>query len=449
MPPSAQLSIVPAKTNFAGVDLGVAYTSVRNLQLLVVDILQRDYKVRVLPGEFTPNQCITPRYLRFPLELVSGERFYWLKQREPEIAMMAGRSFSVLYVQDGVIWCQVPRKQVSVVELVHILEMLPSHAPGHAAIGLDMDGRPRSANLTSDDKPHTLISGTSGSGKSTFQKAMITSMALWATPEEVNFVLCDVKGGETFGVFAQGGQRLAHLAAPVLVETEDILEAARWLTAKMVERQKAGIRKPAIIFVIDEIADVIRVEPKIEGFLARILERGRSAGIHVIAATNQTNAKRLKDLPGLFKFRISFAQVRSQDAVAATTRGGSRANFLGMKGDMLVGDSGAHLQGFLVSDEQIANLLAGLFVSGAATALEAEMAEQPEIVVPKVAAAAKPGRPKSDFTPEELAACLAYRAEHGSFPSPSAISRGILNPDGSGMYVERAKRLLLEAGKHG
>ena len=63
--------------NFAGVDLNLAYESVRNLQLLVVDVLRNDYNVRVLPRDFAPYQCVTPRYMRFPLELVSGERFYF------------------------------------------------------------------------------------------------------------------------------------------------------------------------------------------------------------------------------------------------------------------------------------------------------------------------------------------------------------------------------------
>ena len=125
----------------------------------------------------------------------------------------------------------------------------------------------------------------------------------------------------------------------------------------MVERQQAGVRKPALILVIDEIADVLRVEPQLETLITRILERGRSAGVHIIAATNQTNKKRLGDLPGLFKFRVTLSQVRTQDAVSATTQSNSRANRLGMGGDMLVGEHGVHLQGFMVSDEQIAELL--------------------------------------------------------------------------------------------
>ena len=146
--------------------------------------------------------------------------------------MMAGRSFCVVYVQDGLIWCQFPRKQMSVVELSRVLELLPEHGPCYAALGLDMDGKPRAANLTSDDKPHTLISGTSGSGKSIFQKAVLTSMALWSGVEDVSFVLCDVKGGETFGAFEPEGLRLAHMIAPVLKETADMLAATRWLVGQ-------------------------------------------------------------------------------------------------------------------------------------------------------------------------------------------------------------------------
>jgi DNA segregation ATPase FtsK/SpoIIIE-like protein len=440
-------SALAKPANFAGVDLGVAYQMVRNLQLLVVDVMQRDYKVRVLPHEFLPHQCVTPRYLRFPLELVSGERFYWLKQREPEIAMIAGRTFCVIYMQDGVIWCLIPRKQTSVVELERVLEVVPTHQPGYAALGLDMEGRPRAASLISDDKPHTLISGTSGSGKSIFQKAVVTSMALWASPAEVNFVLCDVKGGETFGVFDSDGERLIHMAKPLLVDTGEILEAASWLAQQTVERQRAGVRKPALMFFIDEIADVLRTEPRIENYLARILERGRSAGVHIVAATNQANAKRLGQLPGLFKFRVTLAQVRAQDAVAATTRGNSRANFLGMQGDMLVGDENAHLQGFMVSDEQIRKLLRDAIAPVELT--RSELAQQVEApaVVAKIVEPVKAGRPKSDFTPEEVAQCLAYREQHGNFPSVSAISRGVLGT--GGMYVERAKRLLVEVNRDG
>lgn len=431
--------------NSGGPSLEQAYDQVRALQLHIVDVLSIDYGVKVLPPDFDARQCLTPRYLRFPLELVAGETFYDLKLRETEMGLITKRPTTIT-IQDGIIWVEVQRKKMDNVFLIPYLRNLPSRSGGYAAIGVGVGGEAVTVNFASDDKPHTLISGTSGAGKSTLQKCIVASMGYWADESEVQFILADVKGGETFGVFDRRGSRLSNLIAPVLTEASDISAAAVWMYDRMVTRQKAGIRKPAIIMVVDEVADVLRMRPAVEETFSRIIERGRSAGCHLILATNQANQKRLKSLPGLIKFRITLSQVRTQDAVSATTISGSKANRLGMGGDILLGDGGKRVQGFMVTDGEIDGLMrGGAFVPKFRTEFEDYVEGRMEIPpVESIPDLPKVGRPKSDIRPEEVAACLAYREKHGKLPSASAISRNVLALE-HGMNMDRAKRLLAEA----
>ena len=429
-----------------GANLEQAYDQVRALQLHIVDILSIDYGVKVLPPDFDARQCLTPRYLRFPLELVAGETFYDLRLRETEIGLITKRPTTIT-IQDGVIWVEVQRKKMDNVFLIPYLKTLPARPGGYGAIGVGVGGEAVTVNFASDDKPHTLVSGTSGAGKSTLQKSIVASMSFWSDKSEVQFILADVKGGETFGVFDRRGSRLANLIAPMLTEASDISAAAVWMYDRMVERQKAGIRKPAIVMVVDEVADVLRMRPAVEETFSRIIERGRSAGCHLILATNQANQKRLKSLPGLIKFRITLSQVRTQDAVSATTLSGSKANRLGMGGDILLGDGGKRVQGFMVTDGEIDNLLrgSGRLVPKFWTEFEAYTEGRSEIPpAERIPDLPKVGRPRSDIRPEEIAACLAYREKHGKLPSVSAISRNVLALD-HGMNMDRAKRLLAEA----
>lgn len=426
-----------------GVDPDDAYERVSALQRMVTDTLFREYKVRVLPRQFEPRECITPRYIRFPLDLAVGERLKSLTDRNEEIAILAGKSHCDIYTDEqGVIWCAFPRKKASTVNAYEYLVAMPPKPRGYAALGLDTKGQPIALDLLgSSEHPHLLTTGTSGAGKTVNQKVMLASMAYWTRPSYVNFIILDVKGGESFSVFgdASADERLIHMMHPVVYDPGEMRRVLWWVVKEIERRQRERMTLPHIVVITDELADVIRVAGQDAHDACKvILDRGRSANVHLMVATSRPDKDSIGKLGGLLKFRISFSTVRASDAFLTTNQSGSGAHHLGMGGDMLIGERGVRAQGFMISDHDVRKLLAPHF-----HATRRELTFEPV----RVPDPPTPGRPVAEPKDEELELLRAYYAQHARWPTPSALSRGLL---GKGMGVSRAHRLLDKArGKPG
>lgn len=203
-------------------------------------------------------------------------------------------------------------------EIVTLKAMLSSpvfsgnNDPLLVPLGLDVSGQPRAASI--DKMPHVLIAGTTGSGKSVILNAWISTFLFRTKPEELRMILVDPKRVE---LSLYNG--IPHLLTEVVVEAQKIISALKWTVSEMETRYKefakAGARnlegynaiegiekKPYIIFIIDELADLMNFAPgEAEDLITRIAQMARATGIHLLLATQRPS---VDVITGLMKANI-------------------------------------------------------------------------------------------------------------------------------------------------
>ena len=183
------------------------------------------------------------------------------------------------------------------------------------ALGRDVSGKPYAVDLAR--MPHLLIAGATGSGKSVCVNAIITSILMRATPDEVRFVLVDLKRVE---LAPYGG--IPHLLAPVVMEAYQARAALNWAVNEMEERYKKlaasaernitaynasdrvspAERLPFIVLIIDELADLmIREGRKVEDPVVKLAQKARAVGIHLVLATQRPS---VNVVTGLIKANV-------------------------------------------------------------------------------------------------------------------------------------------------
>ncbi len=280
-------------------------------------------------------------------------------------------------------------------QMVRLTEILGSevyhglHSPLALALGKDIAGNPVVADLAR--MPHLLVAGTTGSGKSVAINAMILSLLYKAEPKHVRFILIDPKMLE-LSVY----QDIPHLLAPVVTDMKQAGNALSWCVAEMDRRYKLmswlGVRNlsgynhkiidaekhgrklddpatlesgnpqplqamPLIVVVIDELADLMMVAgKKVEELIARLAQKARAAGIHLILATQRPS---VDVITGLIKAniptRIAFQVASKIDSRTILDQSGADA-LLGM-GDMLYLPAGTGLpqriHGAFVADQEV------------------------------------------------------------------------------------------------
>ena len=241
------------------------------------------------------------------------------------------------------------------------------------ALGQGSGGEPVVADLT--DMPHLLIAGATGSGKSVCLNTVICSLITQLSPMDVQISMVDPKRVE---LTPYNG--LPHLAGPVLVEADQAVLALQSLIKEMRSRYRrfeaVGARNiqtynrkmpssedriPYLVFVVDELADLMMTAPaEVEQSLCRLAQLGRATGIHLVVATQRPS---VDVLTGLIKAnipsRISFAVSSQVDA--RTILDGAGAEKLLGRGDMLFMPAGAakpkRLQGAFISDDEVQALV--------------------------------------------------------------------------------------------
>ncbi len=283
-----------------------------------------------------------------------------------------------------------PKRQV-----VRLSEILGSQAyadmasPLTIAMGKDIGGHPVVADLAK--MPHVLVAGTTGSGKSVAINAMILSLIYKATPEQVRLILVDPKMLE-LSVY----EGIPHLLAPVVTDMRQAASALRWCVAEMERRYKLmstlGVRNlsgynqkvreasksenpftnpfsltpdapelleemPLIVVVIDELADLMMVVgKKVEELIARLAQKARAAGIHLLLATQRPS---VDVITGLIKAniptRVAFQVSSKVDSRTILDQMGAEA-LLG-QGDMLYLPPGSgypqRVHGAFVTDQEV------------------------------------------------------------------------------------------------
>lgn len=335
-----------------------------------------------------------PSVTRYELMPSAGVRVNKISNLADDLSLAMASTVRIEAPVPGksVVGIEVPNEVVRPVNLSELVEQPQfwKH-PLTVALGIDISGHPVYCNI--HEMPHLLIAGSTGSGKSVCLNALIMSILLKATPEDVKFLMVDPKRVELSNY-----NDLPHLVTPVVHEPGLAqLSLKLWAIKEMEKRyeifSRAGVRNletynklvekhqgrtiqinqevdgimqkvpyqmehlPYVVIIIDELADLMMVGSRdVEGSICRIAQMARATGMHLIIATQRPS---VDVITGLIKAnvpsRVAFA-VGSQIDSRTIIDGMGAEKLLG-KGDMLYSPIGArHLtrvQGVYVSDEEI------------------------------------------------------------------------------------------------
>ena len=340
--------------------------------------------VSVIPG---------PVVTRFEIQPAPGTKASKITNIAQDIARsLAVMSVRVVEVIPGksVVGIEIPNTNRKMVRLTEILSSETFHnstSPLSMALGHDIAGKPIVVDLAK--MPHLLVAGTTGSGKSVGLNAMLLSLLFKSDPEAVRLIMIDPKILE-LSVY----EGIPHLLTPVITDMTDASNGLRWCVAEMDRRYKLmsemGVRGlaafnqkvaeanalgtplldpfneeeevpleelPSIVVVVDEFADMIMiVGKKVEHLIARIAQKARAAGIHLILATQRPS---VDVITGLIKAnvpsRIAFQVSSKIDSRTILDQGGAE-QLLGA-GDMLYLPAGQgvpeRVHGAFVGDDEV------------------------------------------------------------------------------------------------
>ncbi|MBN8737337.1 MAG: DNA translocase FtsK 4TM domain-containing protein [Xanthomonadales bacterium] len=372
-----------------------------------VEMKLKDFRIDAHVVSAHPGPVIT----RFELEPAPGVRGSQISSLDKDIAR--GLSLVSVRVVDvipgkNVIGLEVPNAHREIVYLSEIFgsrEYGDARSPLSLALGKDIGGRPVVVDL--QKMPHLLVAGTTGSGKSVALNAMVLSLLFKARPADVRMIMIDPKMLE-LSVY----DRIPHLLAPVVTDMKEAANALRWCVAEMERRYKlmaavgvrnlAGFNKkvrdaeaagqplpdplfkanpevpddkaqplqplPYIVVIIDEFADMMMiVGKKVEELIARLAQKARAAGVHLILATQRPS---VDVITGLIKAniptRIAFQVSSKIDSRTILDQSGAET-LLG-NGDMLYLPPGTatpeRVHGAFVGDDDVHKVVDWLRTQG-------------------------------------------------------------------------------------
>ncbi|MBB6599299.1 DNA translocase FtsK [Luteimonas sp. MC1825] len=371
-----------------------------------IEFKLKDFRIDAQVVGAYPGPVIT----RFEIEPAPGVKVSQVSSLDKDIARgLSVKSVRVVDVIPGksVIGLETPnthREMIYLSELLRSKEYDKSGSPLTLALGKDIAGRPTVADLAR--MPHLLVAGTTGSGKSVAVNAMVLSLLYKASAKDVRMLMIDPKMLE-LSVY----QGIPHLLAPVVTDMKEAANGLRWCVAEMERRYKlmsavgvrnlAGFNKkvkdaqdsgqplldplfkpnpelneapqpleplPFIVIFIDEFADMMMiVGKKVEELIARLAQKSRAAGIHLILATQRPS---VDVITGLIKAniptRIAFQVSSKIDSRTILDQSGAET-LLG-HGDMLYLPPGTampeRVHGAFVSDEEVHRVVEHLRQAG-------------------------------------------------------------------------------------
>jgi len=303
---------------------------------------------------------VAPRWIRFQVLPALGARISTIKGLSEELAAALDAPSIRIARQGAAVQVEVPREGSQPVMLLSLLRGLQDIPPVTATLGLGEDGVPLLLRLPAPDVAHVLVAGTTGSGKTALLRTMALSLALrHPRAGELALVLIDPKG-RAFG----GLSALPQLARPVVVEVAEAIEALGSLVRLMERRDRLQESAPPVVVFIDELTDLMMVGgAEAERRLARLVQRGREAGIHVVAATQKPTAAVIGSLvKANFPVRLVGKVVSPEDArVAGGCKGTGAERLLG-RGDFVAVAEGRlfRFQAAYVTAEEITAAVSAL-----------------------------------------------------------------------------------------
>ena len=361
----------------------------------LVEAKLADYKIKAEVVDIFPGPVIT----RFELDLAPGVKV----SRISSLSMDLARSLSAMAVRVvevipgkpyvGLELPNMSRQTVFFSDVVGSQQFIEAKSPTTVVMGQDIAGEAVIADIAK--MPHVLVAGTTGSGKSVGVNVMILSMLYKATPEDLRFIMIDPKMLE-LSIY----EGIPHLLSEVVTDMKDASNALRWCVGEMERRYKlmsaVGVRNlkgyndklkmaaeaghpirdplwqpgdsmdpeaplleklPTIVVVVDEFADLMMVVgKKVEELIARLAQKARAAGIHLILATQRPS---VDVITGLIKAniptRVAFTVSTKTDSRTILDQGGAES-LLGM-GDMLYLPPGSshtmRVHGAFASDDDV------------------------------------------------------------------------------------------------
>ena len=370
-----------------------------------VELKLQDFGIEVQVAEVHPGPVIT----RYELQPAPGVKVSQISNLAKDLARaLSAISVRIVEVIPGksVVGLEIPneyREIVRLSEIVQSQEYDKVASPMTLALGKDISGHPVAVDLAR--MPHLLVAGTTGSGKSVAVNAMVLSMLYNASPKEMRLIMIDPKMLE-LSIY----EGIPHLLAPVVTDMKEAANALRWCVAEM-ERRYAlmaalGVRNitnynrkvkeaidngnpipdplarpsdavtldaeevitleplPYIIVIIDELADMMMVVgKKVEELIARLAQKARAAGLHLVLATQRPS---VDVITGLIKAniptRIAFQVSSKIDSRTILDQGGAE-QLLG-HGDMLYLPPGTavptRVHGAFVDDHEVHKVVAHL-----------------------------------------------------------------------------------------
>ncbi|MBV4533992.1 DNA translocase FtsK [Pseudomonas sp. SWRI107] len=372
----------------------------------LLEIKLKEFGVEVSVDSIHPGPVIT----RYEIQPAAGVKVSRIANLAKDLARsLAVTSVRVVEVIPGktTVGIEIPNENRQMVRFSEVLSSAQydeAKSPVALALGHDIGGKPVITDLAK--MPHLLVAGTTGSGKSVGVNAMILSILFKSGPEDARLIMIDPKMLE-LSIY----EGIPHLLCPVVTDMKDAANALRWSVAEMERRYKLmaamGVRNlagfnrkikdaqeageviydplyrresmddeaptlktlPTIVVVVDEFADMMMiVGKKVEELIARIAQKARAAGIHLILATQRPS---VDVITGLIKAniptRMAFQVSSKIDSRTIIDQGGAE-QLLG-HGDMLYMPPGTSLpirvHGAFVSDEEVHRVVEAWKLRGA------------------------------------------------------------------------------------
>ena len=345
-----------------------------------------NFKIKAKVVDIQKGPVIT----QYELRLEPGTRINKVQQLQDDLGMEL-KTGSVRIVAPipgkNTVGVELPNERSQTVRLRDVMESSPDAIQEYALplfLGKGVTGDPLVTDLAK--MPHLLIAGQTGTGKSVCLNSIIVSILMTRSPEEVRMLMIDPKQVE-FSPY----QRIPHLLHPVVDDMQKAAGVLSWTVGQMEERydlfKRAGVRNlaeynklseddlrrrmnmidaddeeweeipqqlPYLVLVMDEVADLIQSVKEVEGYVIRLTQKSRAAGIHLILATQKPTREVFTsliktNLPARIAFRVS----SKMDSMVILDRTGAE-QLLG-RGDMLFSQNNEVIrgQGAYVTDEEI------------------------------------------------------------------------------------------------
>jgi S-DNA-T family DNA segregation ATPase FtsK/SpoIIIE len=321
-----------------------------------------------VPGRVTGG-VVTPRWVSYRVMPEISSKVSRIFGLSEELALRLGAQRVRISRQGATLQVDVPREDGQVVRLAGLTRRLKEVPKQSAILGMDETGLPLLLRLPSPDVAHVLVAGTTGSGKTALARSMALSLAMHNRLGEIQMIFIDPKGNgfDPFVSLTENGYVLPHLLRPTVRDVHQAIFLLGEMVEEMVRRDRDNISEPRVVIFIDELADLMEQGGKaMDRLMTRLTQRGRSAGLHIIACTQKPLAASIGSLTrSNFPVRLVGSVASPDDAKIAAGIPGTGAEKLLGRGDFLLVAKGhvTRFQAAYVSEQEIRQIIGQMGVS--------------------------------------------------------------------------------------